>query len=348
MAVCFARPECFQRKASPLEFRDSDASCLDVGIINNMPDAALEATERQFFDLLHRAAGGLVVRLTLYSLPGICRSDWGRRHVASCYSGIDDLWGSHLDGLIVTGTEPLAPSLADEPYWQSLTRVLEWADRNAHSSVWSCLAAHAAVLHIDGIARLRLGDKRFGVFDCARLSSDELIAGLPSQLQMPHSRWNDLPEKVLTSCGYRVLTRSEAAGVDSFVKQTRSLLLFFQGHPEYESQTLLLEYRRDVGRYLRGDRDSYPPMPQGYFHGDIIEDFAGLQERATLDRREDHLMNFPTARAVDQVVNTWRSAAVRLYRNWLMYLRVEKSKRLRVTSRWNQSQNVTSVLNGRL
>jgi homoserine O-succinyltransferase len=347
MAVCFARPECFHQKAPALEFRDWAASCLDVGIINNMPDPALEATERQFFKLLHGAAGGLVVRLTLYSLPGIGRSDWGRRHAASCYSGIDDLWGNHLDGLIVTGTEPLAPSLADEPYWQSLTRVLEWADRNAHSSIWSCLAAHAAVLHLDGLARLRLDDKRFGVFECTRLSCHDLTAGLPSHLQMPHSRWNDLPEKTVTSCGYRVLTRSEAAGVDSFVKQAKSLLLFFQGHPEYEPQTLLLEYRRDVGRYLRGERDSYPPMPQGYFDGDIFEDLAALQERAMLDRREDHLMNFPTTRAVDQVANTWRSAAVRLYRNWLMYLCAEKSKRLRVKPRWNESGIVTSVLNGR-
>ena len=49
------------------------------------------------------------------------------------------------------------------------------------------------------------------------------------------------------------------------MKQRESLFVFFQGHPEYDAVTLLLEYRRDVGRYLRRERDTYPPMPQGYF-----------------------------------------------------------------------------------
>ena len=43
-----------------------------------------------------------------------------------------------------------------------------------------------------------------------------------------------------------------------FVKQTRSLFIFFQGHPEYEETTLLREYRRDVGRFLRGQQPHYP------------------------------------------------------------------------------------------
>src|SRR5439155_880827 len=192
--------------------------------------------------LLDAAADGMVVRLTFYALPDVPRTDAGRRHVRGAYSGVDDLWDSHLDGLIVTGTEPKAPNLKDEPYWESLIRVLEWAEHNTHSTVWSCLAAHAALLHMDGIDRRKLSDKRFGVFECARVSDHPLMAAAPSRLPMPHSRWNDLPEDALTSSGYRVLTRSEHAGVDAFVKQTKSLFVFFQGHPEYEANTWLLEY----------------------------------------------------------------------------------------------------------
>src|SRR5258708_1071627 len=81
--------------------------------------------------------------------------------------------------------------------------------------------------------------------------------------EMPDSGWNDIPEDALRACGYRVLMRSEDAGVDTFVKQRQSLFVFLQGHPEYEAVTLLLEYRRDVARYLRSERDTYPPMPQG-------------------------------------------------------------------------------------
>jgi len=112
-------------RTSPVEFRDSDANCLEIGLVNNMPDAALEATERQFRALLDAAADGIVVRLTLYGLPDVPRAEWGRRHVSSFYAGIGDLWDRHHDGLIVTGTEPRSPDLRDEPYWGSLTRVLD-------------------------------------------------------------------------------------------------------------------------------------------------------------------------------------------------------------------------------
>src|SRR5204862_242296 len=211
-----------------------------LGLVNHMPDAGLQATDRQFVALRGAAADGLTVRVTPYALPDIPRTDWGRAYVTRFYSPIEDLWDSHLDGLIVTGTEPRSPNLREEPYWASLTRVLEWAEHNTHSAVWSCLATHAALLHLDGIDRRPLGEKRFGIFECDRVSDHPLTADAPARLRMPHSRWNDIPEDALTSCVYRVLTRSDAAGVDAFVKQRKSLFVFFQGHPEYEAHTLML------------------------------------------------------------------------------------------------------------
>ena len=319
---------CLERKAA-VEFRDSDASCLEIGLVNNMPDAALEATERQFLTLLEAAADGMVVRLTLYALPDVPRAAWGRHRVDSLYSGIDALWDRQLDDLIVTGTEPRAPNLMDEPYWGSLTRVLGWAEHHTHSTVWSCLAAHAALLHLDGIGRRALHDKRFGVFECARVSDHPLTAGVPPCLRMPHSRWNDIPEDALASCGYRVLTRSEDAGVDAFVRQRNSLFVFFQGHPEYEAPTLLLEYRRDIKRFLRRERETYPPMPRGYFDDGTVAALSAIRERALSDRREKLLAEFPTDIAAGRVTNTWGPAAARVYRNWLLYMCAQKGRRLR-------------------
>jgi homoserine O-succinyltransferase len=291
-----------------------------------MPDAALHATERQFLALLQAAADDIPVRLTLYTLPEVPRTDFGREQV-SRYSDFHDLWKSHHDGLIVTGTEPRAADLKDEPYWESLTSVLEWAESHTYSTILSCLAAHAGILHIDGIARRPLGDKRFGVFECVRVSDHPLTAAAPSQLQMPQSRWNEIPEEALLACGYRVLTRSADAGVDAFVKQRKSLFVFFQGHPEYEATTLLLEYRRDIGRFLRRERDTYPPMPHGYFDQETAEALAALRERALLDRREELLAEFPTAMAAGKVSNTWRSTAESLYRNWLQYIWAQKQQK---------------------
>src|SRR5207248_203030 len=109
-----------------------------------------------------------------------------------------------------------------------------------------------------------------------------------------HSRWNDLPDIELTDCGYRALTCAKDRSVDAFVKQRRSLFVFFQGHPEYEADTLLLEYRRDVGRYFRQERDTYPLMPRGYFNSDAVDALSAMRERAETHRSDEILTDFPT------------------------------------------------------
>ena len=301
---------------------------LDIGIVNNMPDRALRATERQFAALINSAAGGVEVRLSFYALPDVPRTDAGQRHIASRYFSIGSLWDRHLDGLIVTGTEPRASNLADEPYWKSFAKLIDWAEHNTHSTVWSCLAAHAAVLHKDGIPRHRLKEKRFGLFDCVRSSDHPLAAGVSQRLAMPHSRWNDLSEDELTAHGYSVLTRGENAGVDAFFRQGESLSVFFQGHPEYEANTLLLEYGRDIGRYLRGDNDTYPLLPRNYFDRDVEDRLAALQERAMSERRESLFADFQTALTGNHLPNGWHSTATQLYGNWLRYLCARKEQRL--------------------
>jgi homoserine O-succinyltransferase/O-acetyltransferase len=316
MSICWAR--------DAIELHDSDATSVTIGLVNNMPDPALQATERQFVALLGAAADGIPVRLARYALPDVPRGEWGRDYVTRFYAGIDDLWDSRLDGLIVTGTEPRSPSLRSEPYWVSLTRVVNWAEHHTHSAIWSCLATHAAVLHLDGIDRRPLDDKRFGVFECERVSDHPLTADGPIKIRMPHSRWNEIPEGALVSCGYRILTRSEEAGVDAFVRRRKSLFVFFQGHPEYEAQTLMLEYRRDIKRFLQRERDTYPPMPRGYFDDRTVEVLTAMRDRALADRREERLAEFP-ADLTHAVANTWRLAAVHVYRNWLSYLCARKA-----------------------
>ena len=298
--------------------------CVNIGLINNMPDAALEATERQFVTLLDSASDGVLVRLSFYALPDVPRNDWGRHWVKRFYFGLENLWTSEVDGLIVTGREPRTPNLKDEPYWNSLTQVLEWADDNTHSTVWSCLAAHAALLHMDGIARRKSEQKRCGIFDCVRLSDHPLLAGLSSRFQVPHSRWNDIPEDDLAAAGYSVLSRVQGAGADTIIKHNNSLFVFFQGHPEYESDTLLYEYRRDVKRYLTGETNTYPTMPHGYFDRDTQETLAALQEKATRGRRENCLPDLAAALEGKTMPRPWSSTAARLYGNWLRYITAQR------------------------
>jgi homoserine O-succinyltransferase/O-acetyltransferase len=299
---------------------------LEIALLNNMPDAALDATERQFRAILGTAGGDMSIHLTMYTLPEIPRSKSGQQLVGG-YANIDDLWNRRVDGLIVTGTEPRAVDLEDEPFWNRLTSILEWAERSTHSTILSCLAAHAGILHIDGIVRRALSDKRFGVFDCVRVAEHALTADAPGRLQAPHSRWNEIPEEALASCGYQTLTRSDSAGVDAFVKQRNSLFVFLQGHPEYEATTLLLEYRRDVGRFLNQERATYPSMPAGYFDDVTVGALSALRERAINERRPELLAEFPLALAAARVSNSWRPTAEALYRNWLRWISDAKERR---------------------
>ena len=278
---------------------------IHIGLVNNMPDSALLATERQFRALLAEAADGLPVRLSLFGIAEVPRSEHAKSRMSKSYSSIDVLWDSCLDGIIVTGAEPRLPSLTEEPYWNTLAQVIDWAQENTYSGIYSCLAAHAAVLRMDGIRRRTLNDKLCGVYECATISDHRLTEGLHARSWMPHSRWNDIPENALSSSGYRIVTRSKEAGVDTFVKQGKSLSVFFQGHPEYEAGSLSLEYRRDERRFLNGESTIRPLPPHG-------------------------------------LRNSWHFSAVQMYRNWLRYLseqiqgRVEYSTEAR--AQWTASR----------
>jgi len=291
-----------------------------VGLVNNMPDAALRITEQQVRDLLSRSAGDLPVSLRVFSLPEMPRSEAGRLHVGQFHEPIAALWTGHVDALIVTGTEPKAPTLEAEPYWAALARLIDWAEEHTTSTIWSCLAAHAAAHHLDGVERRALDSKLIGVFECDRANDHPLVDGGPSRWCVPHSRCNELPEEALVRAGYRILTRSPEVGADVFIREGKSLFLFLQGHPEYDSTGLFGEYRRDIRRFLAGDNDRYPELPRGYFNRETAEAMLEFRERALRQRDIALLPSFPAAAAGRQLTAPWRSTATRLYSNWLSYL----------------------------
>ena len=304
----------------------SSAEPLRIALINNMPDSALEDTEVQFFELLESAAGELPVSLKLFSLPELPRSEAGEQHLRNFYHGIGELLKSRFDGMIMTGTEPRQPDLRNEPYWPALTEVLEWAERNTASTVLSCLAAHAGVLHSDGIPRHRLSDKKFGVFEYNKIGRHALTDQAGDTMRIPHSRWNEVQADALTTRGYEVLTQSAEAGVDLFVKKKKdSLFVHFQGHPEYSVRTLLKEYRRDIKRFLKRERETYPTMPEGYFDAEAARALADFRRMVQSDPHEDLLAEFPEAAVTRALQGTWQASAATVYHNWLQYLVSKKA-----------------------
>lgn len=309
-----------------------DRRGLSIAFVNNMRESALPAAERQFSKLLSAAAGDIPVHLSFYALPDVPRSEDEIRRIGRNYAPVGDLWNSSVDGLIVTGTEPSTARLSDEPYWASLSSLIDWAERSTISSVWSCLAAHAVVQHLDGIERRLLSEKLLGVFACRKASEGRLARGLTKgvhdRTRFPHSRWNDVSGIAEAGLAgrYHVLTYSDEAGVDAFIRQGRSLLVCFQGHPEYEADTLLFEYRRDIRRFLAGHSTGYPAMPSGYFDEKSTAVLRRYRERALSAPRENLLDKFPTLVLAARTSNGWNTAAAALYRNWLSYLWEQRSR----------------------
>ena len=110
-------------------------------------------------------------------------------------------------------------------------------------------------------------------------------------------------------------------------EQDSSLFLFFQGHPEYDADSLLREYRRDIGRFLRGERERYPAAPQDYFSDEakaVAEDF---RTRAVGERDARLIADFPMGALDAGLANTWRRSAIGIYRNWIDYLKDRKAER---------------------
>jgi homoserine O-succinyltransferase len=260
--------------------------------------------------------------LRFFSLPEVPRGAHTRTYMDTLYGDFDAMFEAGLDALIVTGNEPRADLLEDEPYWARLTRVIDWADGALHGSYWSCLAAHAAVQHLDGIRRIRLPAKCSGVFESQVMSDDPLTARLPTPFLTPHSRLNDLDESELADAGYTILTRSAEAGVDAFARRGRSLMLFAQGHPEYDADTLLREHCRDAGRWLCGKRDAPPNLPAHYLNARIRDALAANARRA---RDPARMARYNAIAAQARPRRVWKSSATALFRNWLSQIAARKS-----------------------
>lgn len=319
---------------------------LSIGLVNNASDSELRATEVQFLRMLRAASRGFDLSFRLFNCPVVPRSAAALDASGKPYADIEELFDTPLDALVVTGMEPSGRTLLSEPIWDDITRLVDWAGEHSVPVIWSCLAAHAAVLYLDGLDRSLLPKKLSGVFACNLVQTDHLLAtGLPARWANPHSRLYDVSRAGLLANGYQILSHSDEAGVDVFLKEQCAPFLFFQGHPEYAADTLLSLYRRDVNRFLVGDSNDFPSAPRNYFDPATEAALAAAGDRARQTkrgRRDIEAISSLIPAAVTR--NLWEQSAVTLCANWLtLVARSERRTRRRgiVSARPFWSRNVT-------
>ncbi len=135
---------------------------LHVGLLNMMPDAALEATERQFYRLVGESNPIAQFYMHPFTLPTLPRGEAAQAHIAQFYESFEAIRAAGLDALIITGANVSHPNLADESFWQPLIEVIDWAWDNVTSTLCSCLATHAVMQFRHGQARVKQPQKIWG------------------------------------------------------------------------------------------------------------------------------------------------------------------------------------------
>ena len=305
---------------------------LHIGLLNMMPDAALAATERQFFRLVGEANQIAQFYMHPFTLKQLPRGAKGRAHVEAYYESFEDIKTEGLDALIISGAQPRHPELSQEVFWEPLIEVIDWAYANVTSTICSCLATHAIMEFRYGRKRRALGEKRWGVFN-HRVTDRKhpLVNGVNTRFDVPHSRFNEISRAQFESAGLKVLAESDRAGVHMAVSEDGFRLVLFQGHPEYDLISLLKEYKRETLAFAKSERADYPPFPENYFPPRV---------RAILDEHQTRLRaaieqgavapSFPENLIAARLDNTWHDTGEAILNNWIghVYQLTNQDRRL--------------------
>jgi homoserine O-succinyltransferase len=292
---------------------------LHIGLLNMMPDAALQLTERQFVRLVGGANTIVQVYVHPFTVPGLPRSPDTQAYIDAHYEPFDRLQAAGLDALIVTGANVSNPRLELEPFWEPLAEVVGWASEHVTSTLCSCLATHALVQHFHGIERRRLQTKRWGVFSHRAVVPDHpLLHGTNSRFDVPHSRWNEITSTQVAGAGLRVLVESIEGDFHMATSADGFRTVYLQGHPEYDAISLLKEYKRELDRFLAGELRAIPPHPQNYLPPDGARRLHDHLDTAIAARADGRAAPaFPEAELAPLLDNTWADTGKAVFNNWL-------------------------------
>ena len=262
-----------------------DIRPLRVVLLNLMPTKI--ATETQIIRKLSNTP--LQVELTLLRMATHEAKNVSDEHLNTFYRTFDEIRDEHFDGMIITGAPVEQLEFEEVDYWPELCTIMDWTRTNVHCVLHICWGAQAGIYHQYGIPKYSLGQKVFGVYwhkVVEEKLGSPLVRGFDDVFAAPHSRYTEVhADDIAAHPALELVATSEEAGV--FIAKSKDSKDFFVfGHPEYDTETLGGEYRRDKDRGLEID------VPLNYFP-------------------EDNPWYKPDS--------IWRAHAQLLYTNWLNY-----------------------------
>jgi homoserine O-succinyltransferase len=292
---------------------------LFIGMLNLMPDAALQATERQFLRLVDAYGSEANLYVYPFAVRAEYRAEIAVEHIATHYSTFGQLRDAGLDALIITGANPAESDITAELFWEPMIEIIDWSQTNVDSIVCSCLATHAILQHYHDTSRTELAARQWGVYAHElRMPEHPLLEGVNAIIHAPHSHRYAVSAADMERAGMTVLAVGGEAGLHLAVSGDPARFIFFQGHPEYDAISLLKEYKREVQRFLTGGRKTYPPFPEHYLDVAAKRRLEAYQRQVTeSDFEQDTIPSFPEAELAGAREDTWSVAGRQIYRNWL-------------------------------
>ena len=260
-----------------------DIRPLKIALLNIMPTKIV--TETQLIRLLGNTP--LQVELDFIRPSTHTSKNTSEEHINNFYKSFEDIKGSKYDGMIITGAPVELLDFEDVDYWDELKEIMEWTKTNVTSTFHICWAALAGLYYHYGIPKISLDKKIFGVFEHKVLRKKSmLVRGFDDVFLAPHSRYSTVElSDVKNNPSLQLIAESDDVGAYIIASKDKKQI-FVTGHSEYDSDTLKLEYERDVNL----GKDIHVPI--NYFEG-------------------DNPKNHPVVR--------WRSHANLLFYNWLNY-----------------------------
>ena len=260
-----------------------DIRPLRVLILNLMPTKI--ATETQIMRKLSNTP--LQIEVELLRTRSHEARHVSQEHLQTFYRIFEDVRNEHFDGLIITGAPVEQLDFSDVDYWDELVEIMDWSTTNVHCTLHICWGAQAGLYRHYGIDKHALPAKLSGVYEHhLEKPSCPLVRGVDDRFWAVHSRYTGVDEEAVRAHPeLEVIAASDEAGL-YIVKSTDSKRFFVFGHPEYDADTLKLEYERDVKAGIA------PDVPVHYFPND--------------DPSREPLCS-------------WRAQAQLIYSNWLNY-----------------------------
>lgn len=260
-----------------------DIRPLRIALLNLMPLKIV--TETQILRCLSNTP--LQIEVDLIQTKSYQSKNTPEDHLLTFYKTFDDIRHLKYDGFIITGAPIENMPFEEVDYWDELLEIMDWTRSHVHSTLHICWGAQAGLYHHYGVPKYPLPQKMSGVFQHHVLYPKEpLMRGFDNVFWAPHSRHTEVrAEDIRADDRLRLLAESNEAGV-YIVEAMNGRQIFVLGHSEYDSDTLKLEYERDLAKGMA------PQVPRHYFRNDDPS---------------------------NEILVTWKSTAYLFYTNWLNY-----------------------------